>query len=183
MSLNFKSKKKYIMANAFLLAYPYGTILLMSSYNFTDDDIERGPPMDEEEKILSVTLNSDGNCENGWICEHRWMPIVEMVNFRVNVHGTSMTKRKIFDSNIVGFCREDKGFVVFTNSDFDSLVGKLIFVCVPEGRYCDVIKGYDEYGNCLSVVEVDSGRTSVLFKSEGSNNNGVVAFHIGSRLD
>lgn len=183
MSLNFKSKKKYIMANAFMLAYPYGTIRLMSSYNFTDNDIERGPPMDKDEKILSVTLDDDGNCENGWICEHRWMPIVQMVNFRANVYGTSMTKPRVFDPNTIGFCREDKGFIVFTSNNFDSLVGELIFVCVPKGKYCEVIEGYDGLGNCLSIVEVDGASNSVLFKTEGGNNNGVLAFHTGSRLD
>ncbi|XP_037031656.1 alpha-amylase 2-like isoform X2 [Bradysia coprophila] len=183
MSLNFKSRKRYIMANAFLLAYPFGTIRLMSSYNFSEYDIQQGPPMDENEKILSVTLDDDGNCENGWICEHRWKPIVQMVNFRVNVHGTSITKRRVFDWNTVGFCREDKGFIVFTSRNFSSLVGNLIFVCVPEGKYCDVIAGYDENGNCLSIVDVDSESEAILFKTEGSNNNGILAVHVGSRLD
>ncbi|KAG4066490.1 hypothetical protein HA402_007126 [Bradysia odoriphaga] len=183
MSLNFKSRKNYIMAIAFLLAYPYGTIRLMSSYNFSKFDIEQGPPMDENENILSVTLDDDGNCENGWICEHRWKPIVQMVNFRVNVYGRRITKRRVFDSNTVGFCREDKGFIVFTSRNFSSLVGNLIFVCVPRGKYCDVIAGYDEKGNCLSIVNVDSESKSILFKTKDSNNNGVLAIHVGSRLD
>lgn len=170
------------MAVAFMLAYPYGTVRLMSSYNFSEDNIDRGPPTDENEKILPVTVNGTTECVNGWICEHRWKPIVEMINFRINVNGTSMTKRKIFDSDTVAFCREDRGFIVFTNSNFSSLAGKRIFVCVPKGKYCDVIMGYNENGNCLNVVEVDN-RRAILFKPGDDNNNGVVAFHIGSRID
>lgn len=33
--LTFKSKQRYIMANAFLLSHPYGTPSIMSSFNFT----------------------------------------------------------------------------------------------------------------------------------------------------
>ncbi len=182
VSINFKSKRRYIMAIAFLLAYPYGTIRIMSSYNF-DTDINQGPPMDENEKILSVTMDDSGNCENGWICEHRWKPIVEMVKFRVNVFGTSISKERAFGSNTVKFCREDKGFIAFSSSNFDVLVDKQIFVCVSEGKYCDVIVGYDENGNCLSVIEVDSMKRAILIRHGEANYHGVIAFHVGSRIE
>lgn len=104
ISLNYKLPKEYIMANAFMLAYPYGTIRMMSSYDFTYDDIEGGPPMDRNENIISVTLANNETCENGWICEHRWPPLVEMVKFRVEVFGTTISKPRIFDPNTVGFC-------------------------------------------------------------------------------
>lgn len=171
------------MANAFMLAYPYGTIRIMSSYNFSYDNMDEGPPMDKNEKILSVTVDDTGNCENGWICEHRWKPIVEMVKFRVNVFGTSISKWRLFEPNTVGFCREDKGFITFSSSNFERLVEKLVFVCVPTGKYCDVITGYDENGNCLSVVDVDSRRNAVLITRHDANNNGVIAFHVGSRIE
>lgn len=183
MSLNFKSKTRYIMANAFMLAYPYGTIRIMSSYNFSSNDIDKGPPMDENEKILSVTLDDAGNCLNGWICEHRWKPIVEMVKFRVNVHGTEMSKWKVFESSTLAFCRADKGFIAFSSSKFRSLADESIFVCVPTGKYCEVIEGYDDNGNCLSEIEVDSDRKAVIIGNGKSNSNGVIAFHVGSRLE
>lgn len=166
------------MANAFMLAHPYGTIRIMSSYNFSSDNIDEGPPMDENEKILSVTSDDTGACENGWICEHRWQQIVEMVKFRVNVYGTTISKWIIFEPGTVGFCREDKGFIAFSNNNFDCLIKKIVFVCVPMGKYCDVITGYDENGNCLSLIEVNRGRKAVLIKQ--ANYNGVIAFHVGS---
>lgn len=171
------------MANAFMLAYPYGTIRIMSSYNFSYNDIDEGPPMDKDEKILSVSLDDNGICENGWICEHRWQPIVEMVKFRVNVFGSIISKWRIFEPNTVGFCREDKGFIIFSSNSFDCLIESAVFVCVPTGKYCDVIAGYDENGNCFNVIEVDSERNAILIKSGETNDNGVIAFHVGSRID
>lgn len=170
------------MANAFMLAYPYATIRVMSSYNFSSGNIHEGPPMDENEEIISVSVNDDGTCEHPWICEHRWHPIVEMVKFRINVFGTDITKWRAFASNTVAFCREDKGFIVFSKSKFDCLIGKPVFVCVAPGKYCDVIAGYDENGNCINVIEVDSGRYAILIKKKETNSNGVIALHIGSRI-
>ncbi|CAG0907600.1 unnamed protein product, partial [Cyprideis torosa] len=40
-----------------------------------------GPPMDEDGNILDVS------CGNGWICEHRWREIANMVIFRNVVRG------------------------------------------------------------------------------------------------
>lgn len=36
--LTFKSPQRYIMANAFMLSYPYGIPSVMSSFNFTSYD-------------------------------------------------------------------------------------------------------------------------------------------------
>lgn len=73
------------LANAFMLAWPYGFPRVMSSFSFTDK--EAGPPMDADENIVSPTFNDDGSCNNGWVCEHRWRPIYAMVQFRNVVEG------------------------------------------------------------------------------------------------
>lgn len=166
-----------------MLAYPYGTIRMMSSYDFPCDNIDKGPPMDEKEKIISVASQGNETCQNGWICEHRWQPLVEMVKFRVNVFGTTISKQKIFEPNTVGFCRKDKGFIVFSSSNFDCLVENPVFVCVPPGKYCDVIAGYDSNENCVNIIEVDNKRNAMLIKNKSAANNGVIAFHIGSRIE
>jgi alpha-amylase len=73
------------MAVAFLLAHPYGYPRVMSSFDFNDSD--QGPPQDDEGNIISPTINSDDTCGNGWICEHRWRQIYNMVEFRNVVAG------------------------------------------------------------------------------------------------
>jgi alpha-amylase len=72
------------MAVAFMLAYPYGYPRVMSSYFF--DNPDQGPP-NVNGNILSPTINSDGTCGNGWVCEHRWRQIFNMVAFMNVVAG------------------------------------------------------------------------------------------------
>lgn len=73
------------MAVAFMLAWPHGQPLLMSSY-FSNDDYQ-GPPSSSKEEILHVEYTDNG-CVSGWICEHRWRAIYGMVTFRNTVAGT-----------------------------------------------------------------------------------------------
>jgi alpha-amylase len=73
------------MAVAFMLAYPYGDPCMMSSFSFENRD--QGPPQDVNDNILSPTINSDGTCGNGWVCEHRWRQISNMVEFSNDVSG------------------------------------------------------------------------------------------------
>ena len=72
------------MAVAFMLAFPYGCPILCSSFFFYDPD--QGPP-NVNGNILSPTINADGTCGNGWVCEHRWRQIFNMVAFRKVVAG------------------------------------------------------------------------------------------------
>jgi alpha-amylase len=74
------------MAVAFMLAYPYGYPRIMSSFDFSNSD--QGPPQDGDGNILSPIINSDNTCGNGWICEHRWTQIYNMVGFRNVVAGS-----------------------------------------------------------------------------------------------
>jgi alpha-amylase len=73
------------MAVAFMLAYPFGYPRVMSSFFFNDTD--QGPPHYDNGTILSPTINN-GTCGNGWVCEHRWRQIYNMVAFRNVVAGS-----------------------------------------------------------------------------------------------
>jgi alpha-amylase len=67
------------IAQAFMLAYPYGYPFLMSSYFFQHYD--EGPPLDGQGLIQSVVLSNSG-CPSPWICEHRFAEIPFLINFR-----------------------------------------------------------------------------------------------------
>lgn len=79
---NFRSPRQMKLANAFMLAWPYGTPKVMSSYDWpvkmtapmVDQNVWYGPPHDENDIyiIKHVTTNDDASCGNGWICEHRY---------------------------------------------------------------------------------------------------------------
>ena len=48
-----------------MMALPYGTKRIMSSYFFADSDA--GPPSGQP----STSDGESGECTNGWVCEHR----------------------------------------------------------------------------------------------------------------
>ena len=82
------------MANAFMLGWPYGFTRVMSSYYWDQNMVDGkdlndwvGPPHDSNYDIVSPSINADDSCGSGWICEHRWRQIYNMVKFRNVAHG------------------------------------------------------------------------------------------------
>nr|CAD7267363.1 unnamed protein product [Timema shepardi] len=107
------------MAVAFMLSWSYGFPRIMSSFAFQNSDT--GPPHDEEQNILSVPVREDHTCGNGWVCEHRWRQIYNMVAFRNIVRGTTVKNWWDNRSKQIAFCRGNKGFIAFNdehNTDF-----------------------------------------------------------------
>lgn len=76
-ALSYKDGRLYIMATAFHLAWNYGTPRIMSSFDFNGHD--QGPPQDSNGNLVSPVINADGSCGGGWICEHRWRQMANMV--------------------------------------------------------------------------------------------------------
>lgn len=76
-TLSYKDGRLYKMATAFHLAWDYGIPRIMSSFAFTEHD--QGPPADASGNLISPVINADGSCGNGWVCEHRWHEIANMV--------------------------------------------------------------------------------------------------------
>lgn len=62
-----------------MLSWPYGVPRIMSSYDFTED--WTGPP--------NGAPGTGGSCQNGYICEHRWRQVTNMVEWR-NKAGMSL---------------------------------------------------------------------------------------------
>lgn len=79
MNLDFRQ-----MAVAFMLAWPFGVPQVMSSYYF--DNSDQGPPCNADGSIANVQFSGDVST-NGWVCEHRWMQVYNMVRFRNHVQG------------------------------------------------------------------------------------------------
>lgn len=105
--LNYKQSKQYKMATAFTLAWNYGTIRMMSSFAF--DGHDQGPPMDASERLISPSINADNSCGSGWICEHRWRQIANMVSFANQVRGTGVNDWWDNGANKIAFCRGNQG--------------------------------------------------------------------------
>lgn len=168
--LTYRNRGTYALANAFMLAWPYGTPAVMSSFTYSGRD--QGQPADGSNRITNVT------CYSGWECEHRWPVIANMVGFRNATEGAGVSNWYDNGYQHIAFSRTGKGYL--TINDEDSAVnGRSYYTGLPAGRYCDVIHGTFSNGSCSGpVITVDS---SGWFAANIAAHDGI-AIHIGAKL-
>ncbi|QRW17464.1 alpha-amylase [Rhizoctonia solani] len=147
-SLTYKSGSTYTLAHVFMLAYPYGTPTVLSSYTFSDNDA--GSPS-----------NGAGSCSgsggaNGWQCQHRWNAIAGMVKWRNGVTG-SVNNWVSGTNQQIAFGRGSSGFVVINNAD--SAWTRTFTTPLAANSYCDVISGTASSGKCTGASYTVSGGT------------------------
>uniref|UniRef100_A0A6B2EJ92 Alpha-amylase n=1 Tax=Phlebotomus kandelakii TaxID=1109342 RepID=A0A6B2EJ92_9DIPT len=176
--LTYKNGKIYTMAVVFNLAHSYGIPRVMSSYEF--DDPSQGPPHNDSNDILSPEFSSDGqSCSNGWVCQHRWRPIRNMVRFRNDVGTRPVVLWQDNGSNQIAFSRGNRGFVAFNKDDVD--LNMQFKTKLPPGYYCDVISGEKSGNSCTGkVLIVKKAKVAVVIKAD--DPFGVVAIHTESKL-
>ncbi|KAJ8865715.1 hypothetical protein PR048_033235 [Dryococelus australis] len=117
------------MAVGFMLAWPFGAPRIMSSFSFTDNDA--GPPQDGNGNIVGASINADGTCSNGWVCEHRWRQIYNMVAFRNQVDGTSACSRIPVPPTPNPFASLPKDFpALFSGSRLCFTHSSHLFICL-----------------------------------------------------
>lgn len=176
--LTYKQDKQYKMATAFTLAFPFGITRIMSSFAF--DDTDQGPPQDANENIKSPIIYSDESCGGGWVCEHRWRQIYNMVGFKNQVEGTGVNDWWDNGKNQIAFCRGGEGFIAFNLEKYD--FNQDLQTCLPAGTYCDIISGGKVGSNCSGkqVIVGNNGKAKIFI---GSNEyDGVLAIHKGVKL-
>nr|AAN77138.1 alfa-amylase [Anthonomus grandis] len=173
--LNYKEDKAYKAAIAFMLAHPYeGLPKVMSSFYF--DSSDQAPPANGDD-VLSPGFNDDGTCTNGWVCQHRWSPIFNMVEFRNTVSGTELTNWWSGGDNQIAFSRGDKGLIAISiNGDINSNIP----TGLPDGTYCDVISGSLSNGSCTGKTVTVSGGSAYISISSG-DTNAAVAIHVNAK--
>nr|AGJ52072.1 alpha-amylase KME1 [Reticulitermes speratus] len=177
--LTYKTPKLYKMAVAFMLAYTFGYPGVMSSFFF--DDRDQGPPHDDNDNILSPILYLNGTCGNGWVCEHRWRQIYNMVAFRNVVAGTRVNDWYDNGDKQIAFNRDEKGFIAF-NDQPDTDLKVTLQLRLPPGNYCDIISGSKIGGNCTGkTVNVASDGTAYI-QILHNEEDGVLAIHAESKL-
>ncbi|TMQ07884.1 MAG: ATPase [Deltaproteobacteria bacterium] len=138
------------LANVFMLAWPYGYPVVMSSYAFNTSsafDTSYGPPFDGSTGATRGPWDggvSQPACFNqsigGWVCEHRFRPIGNMVSFR-NATVSNWFTSDWWDNggNQIAFGRGNLGFVVI-NKEGGALT-RSFHTSLPAGSYCDIISG------------------------------------------
>ncbi|XP_077293276.1 alpha-amylase 1-like [Arctopsyche grandis] len=175
--LTYKQSKQYKGAVAFTLAHAYGEPRIMSSFAFTNS--EAGPPQDGNGNIQSPSFNADGSCGNGWVCEHRWRQIYQMVGFRNAVKGTNVNDWWDNGSNQIAFCRGGKGFIAFNNDGYD--MNQTLQTCLPAGQYCDIISGSKSGSSCTgkTITVGGDGRAHISISTRDYDMH--LAIHVGSQ--
>jgi alpha-amylase len=172
-----KDSALYELANVFMLAWPYGNPEVMSSYAFSDPS--QGPPSNGDGKTKSVYQDGQANCFGEWVCEHRWRPIANMVEFR-NATSSAPSVESWWSNgnNQIAFSRGDKGFVVINREG--GTLSQSLKTSLPAGAYCDVISGElsEDGSSCTGdTVMVDAeGMASVTVGAMSA-----VALHAGAR--
>lgn len=168
--LTYQDGGIYALANAFMLAWPYGSPTVMSSYTFSNRD--QGPPSDAAGKTLNTT------CYSGWQCEHRWRVIANMVGFRNATEGAGVVNWYDNGNNHIAFGRSGKGYLTVNDEDY-AINDRWYSTNLPAGQYCDVIHGDFSSGSCSGpVITVDSNG---WFPANIPAHD-AVAIHVGARL-
>uniref|UniRef100_A0A3Q4H3T5 Alpha-amylase n=1 Tax=Neolamprologus brichardi TaxID=32507 RepID=A0A3Q4H3T5_NEOBR len=185
--LTFWDPRLYKMAVGFMLAHPYGVTRVMSSYrwdrnfvNGKDQNYWIGPPSSGDGSTKPVLINPDQTCGNGWVCEHRWRQITNMVIFRNVVNGQPHSNWWDNQGNQVAFGRGNRGFIIFNNDDWDLNV--TLNTGLPGGTYCDVISGQKEGSKCTGrqVTVGSDGRAH--FSISNKDEDPFIAIHADSKL-
>lgn len=146
---------------------------------FWNPHMRTGPPADVNGSIITPSINSTTEqCGNGWVCEHRWLPIRNMIRFRNTVATAPVSSwwNNPWSGNQIAFCRGNRGFVAFNNDQYE--LKQKLFTCLPSGIYCDAITGeIRNDGKCSgTVVHIDeNGKADISLKPD----IGVLAIHIG----
>lgn len=160
------------LVSVFMLAWPYGYPSIMSSYAFdssTSVGTDAGPPSDAEGNTNSVYPAGsttpycfDQTPGKGWVCEHRWRPIGNMVAFRNYTNEAWHVDNWWDDGNDqIAFGRGNRGFVVINREE--GVLSRTFQTGLPGGVYCDVINGdFDSIeGTCSGqTVMVDATGTA-----------------------
>ncbi|KAH9169807.1 glycoside hydrolase [Lactarius sanguifluus] len=120
-SLNvYSPSNAYTLASVFSLAHPYGRVSVLSSYgNLFNTDA--GAP-----NLGAGSCNSSPSAD-GWLCQHRWLPLAGMVGFRNQVGRAPVTGWRI------AFARGSDGFVAINN--VDSEWSTTFMTGLPGGSY------------------------------------------------
>ncbi|MFJ6019230.1 carbohydrate-binding module family 20 domain-containing protein [Nocardiopsis alba] len=168
-TLTYLDGDRYHLATAFMLAHPYGTPVVMSSYDFRGNVSEGPPSVGEVDGNPAGWITADSDCSGSdWVCEHRNETVAGMVSFRNAVEGTDLTERLRDGSARVAFDRGETGFAAFNASGQAWSLSAP--TSLPDGAY-DNAAG-------PGTATVADGRVTAAVPAEGA-----LALHVGGECE
>ncbi|MEV8510541.1 carbohydrate-binding module family 20 domain-containing protein [Actinoplanes sp. NPDC051475] len=166
--LTYKDGAAYALAEAFMIAWPYGVPQVMSSFTFSDP--EAGPPASSNGTTTSVS------CGSGWQCEHRTRTTTNMVALRNAAAGAAVTNWWSNGSDQIAFGRGSAAYVAFNRSG--SALTRTFQTSLPAGTYCDVMAGDFTNGSCSGPAYAVNAAGQVTATVAA---NSALALHINAR--
>ena len=151
----------YQLANVFLLAWDYGTPMVLSDYAFSSYD--QGPPSAGGNAIATPSCGT-----GSWQCEERWPAIAGMVGWH-NAAGAAPVANWWTDgSNAIAFSRGSAAWVAINAEN--APVTEDFSTGLPAGTYCDVITGAAAAGGCTggTVTVNAAGQATVTVPAMGA---------------
>lgn len=139
-TLSYADPGQYLLAHAFMLAWPYGRPKVFSDYAFTGYD--QPPPSDARGRA------EDAVCGTApWQCEHSWPGIAGMIGFHAHVPGLPVVDWFDDGGNLIAFGRGDAGYLVLNGGD-TAVTEHTFHTSLPAGSYCNVLNGPPREGFC-----------------------------------
>lgn len=150
-ALTYKDGAKYQLANAFMLAYDYGTPRLLSDYKWDVND--NGAPGATATSVPGVDMDKACSTnDSDWNCEQRWTSTRGMIAFRNYVNGTKVADWQDDGGDNIAFSRGAKGFIAINNGKKDKDASYT--TSLADGEYCNVYATMD----CSKTVTVKGGK-------------------------
>ena len=150
-ALTYKDGAKYQLANAFMLAYDYGTPRLLSDYKWDVND--NGAPGATATSVPDVDMDKACSTnDSDWNCEQRWTSTRGMIAFRNYVNGTKVADWQDDGGDNIAFSRGAKGFIAINNGKKDKDASYT--TSLADGEYCNVYATMD----CSKTVTVKGGK-------------------------
>jgi len=155
--ITYKDGPDYVIANTFMMAWPYGYPKLMSGFSWINPNA--GPPMSGE--LVADTDCHDPN-GNTWTCIHRFRPIAAAALWRAVTSGSS-TVDNVFTqgTSVVGYSRSGKGYIIFNTEKGQVTV--TVNTGMGPGSYCDTASGDMIVSGCTGkVIRVEQDGTATI---------------------
>ncbi|MEV0764926.1 alpha-amylase family protein [Nocardia sp. NPDC050435] len=162
--------ERYVLASAFVLAWPYGRLKVLSDYVFRHYD--QPPPSDPDGRA------ADADCADPrWLCEHSAAGIAGLIGFRRAVGDAPVRDWADDGANLISFGRGEAGYLILNGGTSDARA--TFRTALPAGTYCDVMHGLVRNGSCTGpVYTVDHGGR---LHAEVPALSGI-ALHVGSAI-
>jgi len=158
-TLSYKDGYIHTLATQFMLAWPYGTPLVMSSFAF--DGFDDGPPSTSDGTTKPAVC-----APSAFVCEHR--AVLAMVRFRSTTTGAPVSQWWSEDDQL-GFAREGRGYFALNRSA--APVTRTVATGLAAGVYRDRLSP--------TTVTVDAdGRATITIPAQGA-----LAFDVSAAND